>query len=237
MNEGTFEMQNQMVQAAIDFESRPVQPRRPTDDELVRDCRAGRSSSWEELIRRYGRLIYSVCIRYGLSKEDAEEVFQQVSIKLFQSLGRLRCAGSLAVWLTVTTRRACQAHLRSRMHRVPLSKKVQEELKEEPPDLAEKLHRVACERTLVRALERLGEPCRGLLRALWAEEPRPSYQEIAARLGSPVGSLGPTRCRCLKKLRAIYAELGGEVPSFAGRSNGTKSRGAAAAALSPRRAS
>ncbi len=226
-------MQNQMVQAAIDFGSHPVQRRLPTDDELVRDCREGRSASWDELIRRYGRLVYSISNRYGLSREDAEEVFQQVSIKLFQNLGRLRCAGSLAIWLTVTTRRACQAHLRSRKHRVQLSEKVQEELNEEQPDLAEKLHRVDCERTLARALERLGEPCRGLLRALWAEEPRPSYQEIAARLGSPVGSLGPTRCRCLKKLRALYAELGGEVPSFTGRSNGMKSRGAAAAALSP----
>ena len=74
------------------------------------------------------------------------------------------------------------------------------------------LHQIECEHTLGLAFERLDDGCRDLISALYYEDPAPSYQEISERLGRPVGSLGPTRNRCLKKLRKLYDQVGG--PEF-----------------------
>jgi DNA-directed RNA polymerase specialized sigma24 family protein len=83
---------------------------------------------------------------------------------------------------------------------------------EDPPDVLRDLHLLECAHTLTLAMERLDEPCRGLLSALYVEDPVPSYQEISRRLDRPVGSLGPTRARCLDKLRKVYVEMGGRCP-------------------------
>ena len=82
----------------------------------------------------------------------------------------------------------------------------------DPPDVAGRLHRVECQHALALALERLEDLCRRLIAALYVEDPRPSYDEIARRLGRPIGSLGPTRARCLEKLRKKYVEQGGPEP-------------------------
>jgi RNA polymerase sigma factor (sigma-70 family) len=162
------------------------------------------------LIRRYRRLVYSIPVAYRLPPEDADDVFQRVAVKLFENLDRLRKLESLPSWLMTTARRECQACLRSGSRWSQLEG--EHEPHEDAPDVAQALLEVACENTLSRALSRLTEPCRGLLHALFLEEPSPSYGEIATRLGRPVGSLGPTRARCLGKLKKIYLALGGEEP-------------------------
>jgi len=178
----------------------------------VRACRRGDPAAWETLVRRYRRLIYSIPVGYRLSREDADEIFQQVALKLFEHLDRLRNDSSLVAWLSVTTRRACQALLRGGKAEVELDADGAGADEGESTDPADRLHRIACEHTLSLALERMDASCRELLRMLYYEAPPPAYEEIARRLRRPVGSLGPTRSRCLKKLRKLYRELGGEEP-------------------------
>ena len=181
-----------------------------SDDELVRLCLRRDEQAWRELIRRYRRLMYSIPVAFR--HPDPDEVFQAVAVKLFQNLGKLRKRGSLGSWIAVTARRECLAARKSQRRSLSIEDHPENELVEEPPDVAQALHNVECEHTLLIALEKLDSLCRALLRALYIEDPTPAYKEIAERIDRPIGSLGPTRGRCLGKLREHYAELGGNPP-------------------------
>ena len=185
---------------------------RARDDKLVRACRLGDESAWEALILRYRRLIYSVPVTYKIAAPDADEIFQRVAVKLFENLAKLRDAGALPAWLVVTTRRECQAFLRKGRNWDSIEDETGPELSEDAPEIVESIHRVECEHTLALAFARLDEVCARLLHALYREEPTPPYQEISQRLDRPIGSLGPTRSRCLRKLNRLYLGLGGAEP-------------------------
>ena len=187
---------------------------RPKRDDggLVRACLRGDESAWETLILRYRRLIYSIPVAYRLPADQADDIFQRVAVKLFEHLGKLRRVESLASWLIATTRRECQAQKRSSSRWDALDEGTEAALSESPPDVAQALHDIQCEHSLALAFEDLDDMCRELLLALYREEPTPSYHEIASRMDRPIGSLGPTRNRCLKKLRGLYDRLGGEKP-------------------------
>jgi len=189
-----------------------VERRWRDDRRLVDRCRAGDVAAWETLIRRYRRLIYSVPAAYRLAPDDADDVFQRVAMKLLEHLDRLRRVEALASWLLTTARRECQAFRRSESRWEALDADSAGEPSEDPPEIAETLAWVEAEHALALALESLDPVCRGLLEALYVEDPTPSYREIADRLGRPVGSLGPTRSRCLGKLRDRYRSQGGRRP-------------------------
>ena len=185
------------------------------DADLVRACLDGSQEGWDELLRRYRRLIYSIPVAYRLPPDQADEVFQRVALKLFENLDTLRSHASLPSWLSITTRRECWALSRERwrereadddLDRIPV----------DPPDLADALDAVDREHALALAFERLDDPCRTLLTALYLEDPAPSYRQLAERLGRPVGSLGPTRQRCLGKLQRLFLRAGGSTPAASG---------------------
>jgi RNA polymerase sigma factor (sigma-70 family) len=185
-------------------------PEGPDDAALVRACLAGDDAAWEAVIRRYRRLIYSIPVAYRLPPDLADEIFQRVAVKLLEHLPRLRRVESLASWLATVARHECQALRREGSRFADGDAETVLAQAEAPsPDLAAALGAIEREHALALALERIGEPCRGLLSALYLEEPAPSYQEIASRLGRPVGSLGPTRSRCLAKLQKLYLAGGG----------------------------
>jgi RNA polymerase sigma factor (sigma-70 family) len=174
------------------------------DDIMVQRCIAGDGAAWEELVNHYGRLVYSIPRRYGLSAADADDVFQNVFSIVLQRLPSLRDQKMLAAWLiTITHRESWRLRRRE---------KIPEELDESvvddgtPPQeqvlIWERQHVVH------QALERLGEPCRKLLIALFLDPSEQSYKEIATQLGIAVGSIGPTRARCFKKLEAILVDMG-----------------------------
>jgi RNA polymerase sigma factor (sigma-70 family) len=181
------------------------------DQTLIRACIDGDADAWKELIQRHRRLIYSIPSAYRMSPDAADEVFQIVSVRLFENLGKLRRTEGLVAWLATTARRECQAVFRSRGKTDPLNEDSRE-LPDEGPEVQEQLEAVESEHTLELAFARLGDRCRTLLDALYKEDPRPAYEELAERLGYPVGSLGPTRSRCLAKLKKLYIELGGAPP-------------------------
>ncbi len=183
----------------------------PADDAaLVRACIDGDETAWESLVQRYRRLVYSIPVAYRLPPDQADEVFQRVAVKLLENLSRLRRVESLASWLATVARHECQALRREGARFVDDDAEAILERTEAPPvDVAAALHAVECEHALQLALARVGEPCRGLLTALYLEDPAPPYSEIASRLGRPIGALGPTRSRCLAKLQKLYLQGGG----------------------------
>jgi RNA polymerase sigma factor (sigma-70 family) len=184
---------------------REAAPKWPGDAALIARCRAGDESAWETLIMRYRRLIYSIPAKYRIPSWAADNIFQQVALKLFEQLPRIRKVDNIAGWLATTTRRDCLLFLREQQRRLE-SETEPDDLAVDPPDLAEALEDVRSRHALALAFERLDEPSRQLLSALYVEEPKPSYEEIARRLGRPIWSLGPTRRRCLDKLRKLYNE-------------------------------
>jgi len=160
------------------------------------------------LIRRYRRLIYSVPSAYRLPVDQADEVFQRVTVKLFEHVARVRSAETLPAWLLVTTRRESRELSRKEKRYAPFEDEDSERLPADSPDVAGRLDAVAREHAVALSLERMGSPCRELLTALYVEDPTPPYDEISRRLGRPIGSLGPTRSRCLEKLKSLYLESG-----------------------------
>jgi RNA polymerase sigma factor (sigma-70 family) len=182
----------------------------PNDDELIEGCLRNDEGAWRELIVRYRRLIYSIPVAYRLP--DPDEIFQIVAVKLLENLATLKNRASLGAWIATTTRRECISVRKKEQRSVSLDDQPPEELSEEAPDIAQRLLDIECEHMLHVALERLDEICKALLHAFYLEDPTPSYKEVAQRINRPVGSLGPTRGRCLTKLQEHYVDLGGESP-------------------------
>jgi RNA polymerase sigma factor (sigma-70 family) len=180
-----------------------------TDPELIEACLKGSGQAWEALLVRYQRLIYSIPLRYGLPEHDANDIFQNVSLLLWENLGRVRDRARLGAWLVITTRRECWRMLRQRRQNgtMPDTEVLDENLSSGPLSEDEFL---ALERqTQVRAaIEHLESPCKELLTLLFYVEPRPAYSEIARNLNLPEGSIGPTRSRCLEKLMKILEDIG-----------------------------
>ena|SRR5437867_3231192 len=167
------------------------------DAELVNACLSGDQSAWAELIRSYKRLIYSVARVLCADPGDADEVFQQVCLELYQRLADLRDVSSLPKWLVIVTRRQSITLLRGRKETTSLDEsRLPGKFRIETIE-----HRHAIER----ALQRLPDKCRRLLDALYFSEDRVSYENVARRMKMPVASVGPTRARCLEKLRAIMS--------------------------------
>jgi RNA polymerase sigma factor (sigma-70 family) len=184
------------------------QPRRrlvPTPEEeeaLVNACRAGESWAWRRLVERYKTSIYSVPRRFGLGPEDAAEVFQAVCLALYRGLPRLKAAKGLTQWVLVTAHRQSRDLARKRRREVPDVDQERAGRLADPslsPDLlAEETERRVRLRV---ALETLPPRCANLLQWLYLDQPPLSYKEVAARWGVPEGTVGPTRARCLEKLR------------------------------------
>lgn len=175
---------------------------------LVQACLDNRSRAWDELLERYGRLIWSVCQRGGLRPEEAEEVFQRTWVAVVEGLGRLRDPDRLGSWIATTARHqvyqlfAESARLRRRS--APLDALAEASV---PAAVEEGLEQAQRAAALEDALAALDPACRQLLELLFLADPPLDYQEIARRTGLAVGSIGPKRARCLSRLAARMAEL------------------------------
>lgn len=174
------------------------------DAELVRACRAGDARAWEQLVERYGRLVAAIPRRMGMSSVDADDVFQDVFALLLRHLDSLRDEQRLAAWLITTTRRECWRRLRRERAHAELS----EETPADDPGLLEEIARGEREQAVRQAMLRLDPRCRDLLTALFLDASQPDYGAIARRLDMAVGSIGPTRARCFRKLDGFLRDLG-----------------------------
>jgi RNA polymerase sigma factor (sigma-70 family) len=184
-----------------------------SDVRLVRDCLRGREEAWSALIHKYKNLIFSIPIKYGLSRDDAADVFQGVCLGLLSELPKLREPRALPKWLMQVTAHKC-LHWRRQQLRLVSSDSEDAGIPEtEVPAAADRLLLEAEQEQIVReALTGLAPRCRRLVQMLFFEEPVRSYQDIAATLGVAVGSIGFIRQRCLDRLRRRLDEMGfGEI--------------------------
>jgi RNA polymerase sigma factor (sigma-70 family) len=178
----------------------------PCVTDLVTRARKGDQQAWDALVERYAPLIWSICRRHRLSDADAEDVGQSVWLQLVSHLGTVRDPAALPGWLATTTRRECRRVVCAARgpHRSGQLLDA-ENISDEQTRTAEH-ELLAAERhaALLEAFTCLGPSCQQLM-AMLLEDPPVSYAEISAILGIPVSSIGPTRGRCLDKLRRYPA--------------------------------
>lgn len=178
-----------------------------TDPELVAMCLKGDARAWEALIMRYRRLVFSIPVRFGFTSADASDVFQAVCLKLIEHLHELKDETKVSAWLITTTTRQC-LHLKSLKHREVGT----DDDFEEPPDPGENLEelRIVTEQqqAIRDSVDQLAERCRTLIEMLYFDKRDLSYEEISTEIKMPVASIGPTRARCLEKLRTILRRRG-----------------------------
>ena len=173
----------------------------PAVTDLVNRAAQGDKHAWDALVARYAPLIWSICRKHRLGEADAEDVGQNVWLQLFDQLGKIRDPAALPGWLATTTRRECRRVL-NRAH-APHTSLHALDADNIPDDQAGMLeHVLAAERhaALREAFAHLPPCCQQLI-ALLINDPPVPYAQISARLGIPVGSIGPNRRRCLDKLR------------------------------------
>ena len=184
-----------------------------TDDDatLVARCRQGDGSAWNALVMRYQRLVYAIVRRFGDDEHAAADVFQTVFSRLLQHLPKLADPSRLQAWIVTTAKREALLQRRRGQRTVSMHRSGDDgeaapdwepaddaDGPEQQLDDLQQLHAVRL------ALDRMDERCRNLLGLLFSDaDERVPYDEVARRLGLPVGSIGPTRARCLGKLRSL----------------------------------
>ena len=170
--------------------------------DLVTRARNGDKQSWDALVERYTPLIWSICRRYRLSRADAEDVGQSVWLRLVDQLDKVRDPAALPGWLATTTQRECGRVLRADHGPHAHANGLDPENLPTGQDEGAEQELLEAERhaALREAFTHLPPDGQRLIALLIADPPLP-YAEISARLGIPVGSIGPTRGRCLAKIR------------------------------------
>ena len=167
--------------------------------ELVRAAAAGDQASWEAIVARFSSLVWATARAHRLSRDDAADVAQTTWLRLVEHLDRIHDPDRLGAWLATTARRESLRVIRRGGREPPT----------DAPDLFEAPADDTADRALLeperdaalwRAFAGLSERCKSLLRLLVYDE-EPSYEEIGAALGMPIGAIGPTRMRCLERLR------------------------------------
>jgi RNA polymerase sigma factor (sigma-70 family) len=184
-----------------------------TDEDLLAACLRGEQAAWNALVDRYAALIYSIPLKHGLSEHDAADVFQSVCMTLLEKLDSIRDPRGLPAWIITTTSRQSWALLRQQGREITRPGQPSEMADDEPIDPEplpdEEIVALESQHLVRTAMNQLSPNCRRLLEALFSDtQQRVSYQELARQLGVPLNSLGPTRTRCLAKLRQLLDAVG-----------------------------
>jgi RNA polymerase sigma factor (sigma-70 family) len=176
---------------------------------LVSAAAEGDRRAWDEIVARFTPLVLAVVHRHRLRHADAADVHQTVWLRLVEQLGRLREADALPGWIATTARNECLRMLRVQQRTLPYDPQSEDEPAspdDAVADLDEEMEAAQRRQALREGFRSLSEQCQVLLAKLMADPP-PSYAVVGAELGVPVGSIGPTRIRCLEKLRKTPAVL------------------------------
>lgn len=163
----------------------------------------GDPEAWEEILRRYGTLVFSTVRSFRLQDADTLDAVQTTWLRLAENTHRIRYPDRLGAWLATTARRECLQILRHIMPIPHLSKTVQEAPTD--PSTGPEHNAIEADKTrwLWKHVDELPPRRRTLLRALFADNPQP-YTEIATITGIPPGGIGPTRNRALQQLREKF---------------------------------
>ena len=195
--------QNRHYVAALDAERlRRSSADRGALERIIAAAATGDQSAWSAIVSRFGGRIARVARGYGLNAHQADDVAQETWIRLYRGLGRVRDPHALGAWVDTTARRESLRALKRRS-REDLT---DEELGSNAADFTDPDEELLAERraALAAALARLPEHQRRLMECLLAET-EPSYADVSVQLGLPIGSIGPTRGRCVERLRRMLA--------------------------------
>jgi RNA polymerase sigma factor (sigma-70 family) len=181
---------------------------------LVRSAADGDEVAWRGLVARFSGLVWAVARAHRLANADAADVYQTTWLRLAEHIGRIEHPERVGAWLATAARRECLQSLRSAaktaptddMDRLDVAPAVGNPTEEAVLAAETEREDAARAAAMWRAFGRLSGRCRELLRILMATPP-PSYAEVAAALALPLGSIGPTRARCLQRLREDMAGI------------------------------
>ncbi len=170
---------------------------------LVPMAASGDKRAWERLVAQYSRLIWSITVEYRLAESDAADVVQTTWLRLLEHIDRIQYPDRVGSWLAATARNECLRSLASRK-RVVLGHDTEAMVQTHAVDAEVDQRLLATERdqTVRDAMARLPDQWQRLLQLLMADPPIP-YAKISDQLGLPVGSIGPTRGRCLARLKVL----------------------------------
>lgn len=178
------------------------------DAALIKACRRGDDSAWNELVDRYQRLVFAIPRRAGLPESEAADILQEVFLTLFEKLDDIEQPGRIRSWLVTTAKFKTWGAVRSEkgFHAPATEEEMEYEMAsiEDDAPLAEDALITLEEQHLVRtALGKLEERCRTILSMIYLTEPSASYAEVADAIGVGATSISPLRSRCLKKLEKV----------------------------------
>ena len=175
---------------------------------IVNAASDGEDWAWTKLMRRYSGMIRVICVSHRLSSADAAEISQITWLKLFENMGRIREPEHIGSWLATTARRECLRMLRTRDREVLAS---HNDIAGVPDSRSQPIDANALDaerdKALQQACSRLPPRCQQLLELLMGDEAL-SYKALSEMLDMRIGSIGPTRGRCLEHLERLMAELG-----------------------------
>ena len=189
------------------------------DAALVARCRRGDGAAWEALVHRYQRLVFAIVRRIGLDEHAAADVFQTVFARLVVHLPRIADPQRLQAWIVTTAKREALLALRRGRRIVSMTRAddagdetAEFDVADDAPLPEDALAELQQLDGLRRAMDRLDERCRELLLMLFRDDgDKLPYEEVAQRLALSVGSIGPTRARCLSKLRGLVDPVPGKL--------------------------
>lgn len=171
--------------------------------QLVRRAAEGDRGAWERLVDKYARLIWAITRDFKLSESDAADVAQATWLRLLEHIDRIEYPDRVGSWLAATARNECLRSLASRKRVVLAHDEVTfEGVAAAVPDVDAGLLRAEQAEVVREAVSRLPHRWQQLMELLMADPPV-SYAEISDRLDLPVGSIGPTRRRCLARLQVL----------------------------------
>jgi RNA polymerase sigma factor (sigma-70 family) len=175
-----------------------------THGELLKRAAGNDQTAWNALVDRFGSVVWSIARSFGLDEATAKDVSQTVWLKLVENLDRIEDPERLPGWLATTCKREALRVSRLRARTVPTE--FEYDVVDESPSLESILVEAEERSEVVAAFHTLGHGCRQLLRLLIIV-PALSYAEISEMTGRPVGSLGPTRARCLEALKQAIQRI------------------------------
>ena len=161
---------------------------------------------WGELVYRFEPLVYAIARKTGLSAIESDDCVQETWLSLLRTRHKIRDPNKLSAWLVRAASRRAVRMAKSREKDLRVNDAAEPRGFNELPD--EELERFETAALLRMAIESLEPRCQRLLHALYFAPEDKKYGDIARDLGLPPNSFGPTRSRCLKKLRSILEEMG-----------------------------
>ena len=170
---------------------------------LVRRAADGDRKAWDRIVDQYARLIWSITVNFKLAESDAADVAQTTWLRLLQHIDRIEYPDRVGSWLAATARNECLRILAARKRVVLSHEDVElDSAVADEPDIDERLLADERAQTVRDAMSSLPRRWQRLLEMLMADPPA-SYADISDELELPIGSIGPTRGRCLARLRVL----------------------------------